>query len=67
MEKRTFIRTLLDIFFENVIVKTITSIVKFCNEQAYFNQNKLKFSKNMPIKDIKVNPFDSRFLFKVNK
>ncbi len=67
MEKRTFIRTLLDILFDNVLVKTITSIVKFCNEQAYFNQNKLKFSKNMPIDNIEVTHGSNRFLFKVNK
>ena len=67
MQKRTFIRTLLDIFFDNSVTRTICSIVKFCNEQQYFSHNKLKFSKNLPIGKLESASLKNQFLFKVNK
>lgn len=63
MQNRTFFRTMLDILFNNTIVKTIVSIVNFCYEQQHFYVKKLKFYKNMPINNIKVEKYDSRFLF----
>ena len=50
MQGRTFYRTMLDILFNNAIVKTIVSCVKFCNEQSNYGYKELKFLKNMPIK-----------------
>ena len=52
MHRRTFLRTMLDIFFNNPFVKAIESCVKFCNEQQYYHREKLKFSENLPIKRI---------------
>lgn len=54
---------MLDIFLKSAAVKTVASIVNFCNEQQYLGQKKLKFSKNMPIVNSKVEKYDSRFLF----
>jgi len=68
MQKRTFIRTMMDIFFDNAIVKTIASFVNFCNEQRYYNHHELKFLKNMPInKLMKENDYKKDFLFTVPK
>ena len=64
MQNRTFIRTMLDILFNNVIVKSITSFVNFCNEQRYYNYHELKFLKKMPINNIvKEDNYQSKFLF----
>jgi hypothetical protein len=49
MQGRTFLRTMLDIFFNNVIVRTITSFVNFCKEQRYYHKKELKFLKKMPL------------------
>jgi len=65
MQKRTTIRTILDIIFNNAIVQTIVSIVNFCNDQCYFYQKKLKFLKKMPLNNIETSSLDSKFLFKV--
>lgn len=67
MQKRTFIRTMLDIVFENAVVKTVASLVNFCKEQLYYNRQELKFLKNLPINKIEVTPVQNKFLFKVNK
>ena len=63
MQNRTFLRTMLDIFLDNNIVKTVVSIVNFCNEYQRFGSKKLKFSKKMPIDINKVEKYDNRFLF----
>ena len=63
MEKRTFLRTMLDIFLNNNIVKTVVSIVNFCNEYQNFGYKKLKFSSKMPIKQLETSNYDNRFLF----
>ncbi len=66
MQKRTFIRTMLDIFFDNAMVKSIASIVNFCKEQRYYGSRELKFLKNMPIDNIShKNP--NRYLFRNGK
>ena len=67
MQKRTFIRTMLDIFFDNAIVKAISSFVNFCNEQRYFNHHELKFLKKMPINNIEQKQFTNRYVFQGNK
>lgn len=63
MQKRTFIRTMLDIFFNNALVKTIVSVVNFCNEQRYYNNHELKFLKNMPINKIEQKQTLNRYVF----
>lgn len=50
MQNITFLRTMFDIFFDNAVVRTIRSLVNFCNEQRDFGTQKLKFLKKMPIK-----------------
>ena len=67
MQNRTFIRTTLDIFFDNAIVKTIASLVNFCKEQRLYSRHELKFLKNMPINKTEIIPHENKFLFKVNK
>ena len=52
MQNITFLRTMFDIFFDNAVVRTIRSLVNFCNEQRGFGMQKLKFSKKMPIKKV---------------
>ena len=64
MQNRTFIRTMLDILFDNVVAKSIASFVNFCNEQRYYNQHSLKFFKKMPINSIvKNDEYQNKFLF----
>ena len=58
---------MLDIVFDNAIVKTIVSLVNFCKEQLYYNNHELKFLKNMPINKIEITPVQNKFIFKVNK
>jgi len=67
MQKRTFIRTMLDIIFDNAIAKTVASLVNFCKEQQYYNRHELKFFKNVPINKIEVQPVQKKFVFKVNR
>ncbi len=67
MQGRTFYRTMLDIFLNNVIVKSITSVVNFCKEQRYYSRKELKFFQNVPINNVKVDKYDNRFLFQVTK
>ena len=67
MQKRTFIRTMLDILFDNAIVKAIAAFVNFCNEQRYFNHNELKFLKNMPINKVEQKKNINRYVFQGNK
>ena len=64
MEKRTFIRTMLDLFINNAFVKSIASIVNFCYEQSYYSYRELKFFKNMPInKIVKDENYQNKLLF----
>ncbi len=63
MQKRTFIRTMLDIFLDNAIARTIASLVNFCKEQRYYGSRKLKFFKNMPISKVE-NQISNRYVFK---
>lgn len=61
MQKRTFIRTMMDIFFDNAMVKSIASVVNFCNEQRYYGSRELKFLKNMPINNTCID--NNKYLF----
>ena len=65
MQTRTFLRTILDIFLDNAIVKSIASFVNFCNEQRYYNQKELKFLKKMPLNNnvVKDQYYKNRFIF----
>lgn len=57
MQNITFFRTMLDSLFNNAFIRTVKSVVNFCNEQCYFGAKKLKFSKNMPLKRVEsLNP-----------
>ena len=63
MQKRTFIRTMLDIFFCNALVKSIVSVVNFCKEQRYYGSRELKFLKNLPIDKVETQ-VSNRYVFK---
>ena len=57
MEKRTFIRTMIDLFFNNTFVKMIVSFVNFCYEQSYYRSKELKFFRNLPIMKVEKEEF----------
>jgi len=59
MQGRTFIRTTLDFFFDNALMKALGAFVNFCNEQRYYDRKKLKFLKKMPLNSIDENKFNS--------
>ena len=65
MQTRTFVRKILDLFFDNAIAKTIASFVNFCNEQRYYNNKELKFLKKMPLNNnvVKDEYYKNRFIF----
>ena len=64
MQTRTFLRTILDIFLDNAIVKSIASFVNFCNEQQYYNRKELKFLKKMPLNNISESEYyKSKYIF----
>ena len=67
MQGRTFFRIMIDnLLINNVFCKTLISLVKFCNEQQYFSQKKLKFSEKMPLTNISKNNsvYKTQFVFK---
>lgn len=66
MQKRTFIRTMIDIFVNNAVVKTIALFVNFCNEQAFYYPKKLKFLKKMPLNNTE-DVRNNRYLFSNGK
>ena len=64
MRERTFFRIMLDIIFDNKFFKVIATIVKFCNEQRYYNRKELKFLKKMPLNNVVQKQYDkNRFVF----
>ena len=64
MQRRTFFRVMLDIFFENAIAKSIMSLVNFCNETRYYNRKELKFLGKMPINNVaKEKYYKNKFVF----
>ena len=64
MQKRTFLRTMLDILLENPVAKALSAFVKFCYEQRYYNYERLKFFENVPItKMVKENKYQNKFIF----
>lgn len=64
MQTRTLLRTILDLFLNNAIARTVASIVNFCNEQRYYNRKELKFLKKMPINNIAQDKYyKNRFVF----
>lgn len=64
MQGRTFLRRMLDIFFNNAVFKTIASFVNFCNEQRYYNRKELKFLKKMPLNNVVQDEYyKNRFVF----
>ena len=67
MQNRTFLRIIFDMFFDNAIVKTITSVVNFCKEQYYFHNHELKFLKNVPINRVSKEIYKKEFLFTTPK
>ena len=68
MQKRTFIRIMIEnLFINNAISKTIAALIKFCNEQSYYGKKELKFLQKMPLnRTEQVKKYDERFLFNSN-
>ena len=67
MQKRTFIRIMLDLLLQNAFVKSVSAFVNFCYEYRYYDRNKLKFLKNVPINKLELDRAPNKFLFRVNK
>lgn len=65
MQGRTFFRIMLDIVLNNALVKSLASLVNFCNELRYYNRKELKFLKKMPINNnvVKEEYYKNRFIF----
>ena len=65
MRGRTFVRMMIDnLFVNNAICKALSSLVNFCNEQAFFNKGKLKFSKKMPLNIVEQESnYKTKFIF----
>ena len=65
MQGRPFFRIMLDIFLNNALVKSLASLVNFCNELRYYNRKELKFLKKMPINNnvVKEEYYKNRFIF----
>ena len=65
MQGRTFFRIMLDIVLNNALVKSLASLVNFCNELRYYNRKELKFLKKMPINNnvVKEEYYKKRFIF----
>ena len=65
MQGRTFFRIMLDIGLNNALVKSLASLVNFCNELRYYNRKELKFLKKMPINNnvVKEEYYKNRFIF----
>ena len=60
MRIRTFLRIMFnDIFHENIVSKTISSLVKFCYEFSEPIQKELKYNNKIPLsmQDTKKNIF----------
>ena len=65
MQGRTFLRIMLDnLFVNNVLCKTISALVNFCNEQQNLSTKKLKFLKKMPLTKVeKDSVYQKKYLF----
>lgn len=65
MQGRTFFRIMLDIVLNNALVKSLASLVNFCNELRYYNRKELKFLQKMPINNnvVKEEYYKNRFIF----
>ena len=65
MRERTFFFFLLDIIFNNPLVRTITAFVNFCNEYGDFSSKNLKFLKKMPLSNniVQNDYYKKRFVF----
>ena len=60
MQIRTFLRIMFnDIFHNNVVSKSISALVNFCNEYNVFGVKQLKYSQNVSLnmRDTKKNIF----------
>ena len=60
MQQRTFLRIMFNtIFHNNVIIRSIMALVKFCNEYNVFLGKELKYSEKMTLNmaDTKKNLF----------
>ena len=61
---RTFFRKMLDKILDNAVIKAVSSFVKFCNEQRYYNRKELKFSEKMPLTSlVEKEYYKSKFVF----
>ncbi len=64
MQGRTFFRIMFEnIFVNNVISKTFTALVNFCNEQQYYNKKELKFLSKMPLTKKEDSLYKTKFIF----
>ena len=66
MQARTFFRVMIDnLLFNNVFFKTLSSLVKFCNEQQYFSQKTIVSQKTLPINKVPVenSVYRTHFIF----
>ena len=65
MRGRTFFRIMIDnLFINNTLAKSISALVKFCNEQSLYGIKNLKFFQNLPLKKLEQpKKYNKRFIF----
>lgn len=52
MLSRTFLRILFNnIFYDNIISKTVRTLINFCYEFNIFSNNELKNNNNLPLNE----------------
>ena len=49
MQKRTFVRIMIDSLLNNPFIKALNLLVNFCNNSAFYNKKELKFLTKMPL------------------
>ena len=67
MRDRTYIRTMLDTFFDNALAHAANGLVNFCNENSHLDKKELKFIGKMPLNNTETEQYDKRFVFNTGK
>ncbi len=64
MQKRTFVRIMIDSLLNNPFIKALNLLVNFCNNSAFYNKKELKFLKKMPLKNKEAKSvYKNKFVF----
>lgn len=68
MQRRTFVRIMIDGILNNPLIKAVTTFVNFCNNSMFYNKKKLKFLGKMPLQyNERQKELNNRFIFDSSK